>query len=143
MFSQTAEYALRAMIALARHPDGESVLAKDLAQTIGVTRPYLGKILGQLVRTGLLRSTRGRQGGFQLQKDPCGIPLIEVVEPFQQMSKYSDCILGRETCVDDIPCPLHAFWKDVRERFVSELETRTLAEVAGFEEIGAKYSLRR
>jgi Rrf2 family protein len=61
-FNQTCEYAIRAMMEIARRPQGEYVLAKDLADKLDIPHHYLSKILQQLVRSRILESTRGRLG---------------------------------------------------------------------------------
>jgi Rrf2 family iron-sulfur cluster assembly transcriptional regulator len=135
MFSQTTEYAIRAMIEIARLPEGESVLVRELTERVGIPQFYLAKILHQLARVRLLKSVRGRGGGFRLAKPADGIPLRAVVAPFEDVEKTTECILGRTVCSDIESCPLHAFWKDVRERYVCELETKTLGELARHDDL--------
>ena len=69
-FNQTCEYAIRAMMEVARRPQGEYVLAKELADKLDIPHHYLSKILQQLVRSRILESTRGRLGGFRLMRKP-------------------------------------------------------------------------
>ena len=66
MLSGTASYALRAVVYLASLPDHQPVRASELARAVDVPRNYLGKILHELVRAGILKSTRGKGGGFEL-----------------------------------------------------------------------------
>lgn len=141
MFNQTSEYALRAMISLARIDANESALVKDIAEGTQIPQHYLGKILGQLVRARLLTSTRGRGGGFQLARPAADITLLEIIEPFEQLDRFSGCILGRDMCTDKTPCPLHNFWKEVRDRFIGEMQETTLHTVASFEEVGRRYQM--
>lgn len=116
MISQTAQYALRAMVLLAhRDGDREMLQAEEIADTLDLPRNYLSKILHGLTRHGLLDSSRGRKGGFRLVRSPSEIPLGQIVEVFdpQLLSDERQCLLGRATCSDEAGCPAHDYWKEV------------------------------
>lgn len=130
MFSQTTDYAIRAAIDIATRPEGQPVLASELAARLGIPQHYLSKILQQLVRSGVLESTRGRRGGFVLRRPAQKIKLREVVAPFENLRKCEECILGQPICSSAGACPLHDFWKLVREHYLNELDTRTLGDLA-------------
>jgi Rrf2 family transcriptional regulator, iron-sulfur cluster assembly transcription factor len=133
VFSQTTEYAIRAAIDIATRPQGEQVLASYLGETLDIPAHYLSKILQQLVRVRVLKSTRGRQGGFALAKPAEKIKLREIVAPFEDLKKYEECILGQAVCSDAGACPLHDFWAGVRSRYLEELNHRTLKELGDFQ----------
>lgn len=133
MFSQTTDYAIRAAIDMATRPMGEPVLASELAKSLAIPQHYLSKILQQLVRAEVLESTRGRRGGFVLQRPAAQITLRQVVAPFENLRKCEECILGQPVCSTAGACPLHDFWKEVRERYLAELDTRTLQDMATFQ----------
>ncbi|MDC1142482.1 Rrf2 family transcriptional regulator [Planctomycetota bacterium] len=129
MFSQTSEHAIRAMIEIATRDEGAQVLSSELSEALGIPQHYLSKILQQLVRTKVLVSTRGRNGGFGLAKPASKIKLRQLVEPFDDLTKYDDCILGQVLCNDSTACPLHDFWAGARKTFLCELDTKTLKEL--------------
>ena len=64
MLSVTGEYALRAMVYLARNSESWPISGPRIAEAAGVPRKYLSSILADLVRSGLLEGTRGKSGGF-------------------------------------------------------------------------------
>ncbi len=142
MFNQTCEYAIRAAIAIARLPREEYVLAKDLAKDLELPQHYLSKILQQLVRQRVLESTRGRLGGFRLTRNADEIQLVEIVAPFDDLKKKEECILGQAVCSDARACPLHDFWKSVRDRYLDEIQQKTLGEFARFEQQREKAARR-
>lgn len=78
MLTQTSEYALRAMCALAARP-GETVAAAELAAQADVPPPYLAKIMQQLASTNFVRGRRGIGGGYSLAVDPKDVTALEVV----------------------------------------------------------------
>ncbi len=133
MFSQTTDYAIRAAIDIATRPEAEPVLASELARSLGIPQHYLSKILQQLVRADVLVSTRGRRGGFVLRRPATQIKLRQVVAPFENLRRCDECILGQPVCNSAGACPLHDFWKEVRERYLKELDTRTLQDMATFQ----------
>ena len=77
MFSTTCEYALRALVALARMPEGTAILGRDLAQQAEIPANYLSKILLALRNAGVLTTARGTGGGYRLRKSPGDIRLVE------------------------------------------------------------------
>jgi Rrf2 family transcriptional regulator, iron-sulfur cluster assembly transcription factor len=133
MFSQTSEYAIRALIEIATRPEGEQVLSAQLGESLGIPQHYLSKILQQLVRTRVLKSVRGRSGGFSLARSAGSIKLRDIIEPFEDLRKYEDCILGQPVCNEAGACPLHDFWKDVRERYLDELKTKSLKDLTDYQ----------
>ncbi|CAG1771556.1 Putative HTH-type transcriptional regulator [uncultured bacterium] len=143
MFSQTCEYAIRAMIEIAKRPRDEFVLARDLSEKLQIPHQYLSKILQQLVRVRVLESTRGRLGGFKLTRKPSELLLLEIVSPFEDIQKTEECILGEAKCSDATACPLHEFWKSVRGQYQQELTTRTLEDFAKFERKPQRKSARQ
>lgn len=110
---QTAVYALRAVHRIAEEPDGAPVRVTDIASSLRVPRNYLSKTLHLLAREGVLRSSRGPGGGFQLVKPPQHVTLSEVVQPFLPLEGRA-CILGRGSCNDRSPCAAHVPWKQVK-----------------------------
>ncbi len=76
-----AHYAALAMLALSRsHATGQLVPARAIAEEQKIPSQFLGQILQQLRSSGLITSTRGSNGGFQLSKLPEAISLADVVE---------------------------------------------------------------
>lgn len=129
VLSQTAEYALRAVLTIAEEPGGQPVGAHRLAQALGIPQNYLSKTLHQLARAGILESTRGKLGGFSLGRDARQIPLIEVVGLFDDLTGKRSCLMGRATCSDHDACAAHRRWKGVSERIVAFFRDTSVADL--------------
>lgn len=130
MISTTAEYALRALSCLARAPEGQALLGRELALLADVPSNYLAKILLELKRAGIVHATRGTGGGYQLARSPRDVALSEVVEVFDGACCSPRCLLGdSRECSDDEPCPFHLKWREVRRTYARFLRTTTLEEV--------------
>ena len=129
MLSKTGIHAIRAMVALAEVPEGAYQGAGAIANAIHAPRNYLGKLLQLLSREGLVESQKGMGGGFRLSLDPKKISLLDVVDPIEHISRWSGCILGRQSCSEENPCALHPRWKVVREHYIQMLQETTVAEL--------------
>ena len=130
VLSKSGIHAVRALILLAELPEGAYAGAVSIAEKINAPKNYLGKILQQLSRDGLLVSQKGLGGGFRLARAPKDISLHDVVEPIDQINRWTGCILGRDTCSEDNPCPIHNHWKQVKEAYLSLLDETTIADLA-------------
>jgi Rrf2 family protein len=129
MLSQTAEYALRAVLYLAADASGQPVRVSEMATELGIPQNYLSKILHLLARGGVLASVRGKHGGFQLAMPPERLALYRVVAPFDRLDDRRRCLLGRPQCSDRTACAVHSRWKDVAERLVSFFRETTVADL--------------
>jgi Rrf2 family protein len=129
MLSQTAEYALRAVLALAAEPDGRPLGAARLAGMLQIPQNYLSKTLHQLARAGVLESNRGKLGGFRLARPAGRVTLLEVVTLFDDLSARRVCLLGRSVCSDHAPCTAHRRWKAVTDQTAQFLGETTLADL--------------
>jgi Rrf2 family protein len=116
MLSQTAEYALRAVLYLAEQPDDSPVRVGEMADALGIPQNYLSKTLHALVRTGVLASVRGPSGGFHLARAADRLPLLAVVQPFDDIDGKRRCLLGRPACTDRNSCAAHEAWKNTSEQ---------------------------
>lgn len=129
ILSQTAVYALRAVIHLAESNDEALVRVDDMAEALDVPRNYLSKILHTLARSGVLRSTRGPGGGFRLAIPADELRLLDVVSNFDDMDDRRTCLLGRPECSDTDPCPVHARWQDASREVLSFFLETTVADL--------------
>lgn len=130
MLSATGEYALRAMVFLARNPNAWPIPGPRIAEAAGVPRKYLSAILADLVRAGLLAGTRGKSGGFQMTRPAKEIYLAEVLAPFEPISaNRKSCPFGNRICSDTESCSAHERWKEVNGALTRFLEDTTLQDV--------------
>lgn len=130
IYSRSAEYAIRAFVHLAQIPDGRFAMVKQIAQQEQIPAHFLAKILQQLARKGLLRSSKGPTGGFTLRVPAEKISLRDIVDALDGMSEYQKCASGLAECNDDMPCGMHDSWKALRSRIIEYLERTTIADVA-------------
>jgi len=104
MLPKTAEYALRAVVWLAREP-GQVASADQLAEATKVPRRYLHKVLQDLVRGGMLGSQSGPKGGYVLAVRPNSLTILDVVNAIAPLERIRTCPLGLSSHTS--LCPLH------------------------------------
>jgi len=130
LISQTAEYAIRAMSALATLPEGKKIRASDLGRATGIPAPYLSKILRRLVLAELLVSRKGQGGGFSLARPAREIRFIEILDAIDAFPTDGRCAFGWGNCDQLSPCPLHSSWSRLSNHLRSWANDSTLGEVA-------------
>lgn len=126
MLSKTAEYALRAVVWLAKH--SERLEAADaLAEATQVPRRYLHKVLQDLARADLVRSQPGPGGGYSLASDPERTTILDVVNAVAPLERIRHCPLGLVSHTK--LCPLHAELDKMYAAAEQALAQVTLAEL--------------
>lgn len=129
IYSRSCEYAIRALMHLAQVPEGKYVMVKQIAAQENIPGHFLAKVLQQLARKGLLRSSKGPTGGFALRAPASEITLVQIVEALDGLSEYQRCVSGLSECTDDMPCGMHESWKQLRSRIMEYLEQTTIADL--------------
>jgi Rrf2 family protein len=105
VISQTAEYALRAVVYLAGH-GGVPRTTAQIAQATHTPAGYLAKVMQSLSRAAVVHSQRGLKGGFTLAQDPDELSVLEVINAVDPIRRYPECPLGIASHGRRL-CPLH------------------------------------
>jgi Rrf2 family protein len=126
MFSQTVEYALRAMMNLASL-DGTPQTNDRIASQTGIPSGYICKVMRDLVRANLVESFRGPGGGFLLVAKPDKITLLDVVSAVDPIRRIRKCPLDNPDHKD--LCPLHKRLDEALASIESSFSKTTLAEM--------------
>jgi len=127
MISQTAEYALRAVVWLASHPD-QAIGTPRISEAAQVPPGYLAKVLQMLARAGLVTSTPGRRGGFQLTREPGAISVLDVVDAVDPIGRITTCPLGLASHRGKL-CPLHRRLDEAMAEVERAFAGSTIAEL--------------
>jgi Rrf2 family protein len=129
LYSKSAEYAIRAFVHLSQVPEGKFAMVKNIAKEEEIPAHFLAKILQQLARKGLLRSSKGPTGGFVLRQKAEDISLKDIVMALDGLSDYEKCASGLAECNDDQPCGMHDAWNALRTRIIGYLEQTSIADI--------------
>lgn len=127
---KTSQYSIQVLIYISLQEDGLPVLAKDAAEQLQVSPTYLAKILQTLAKAGLVKSRRGRKGGFQLTESANLSTLMEIVEVIEGQSFSQTCLLGLKKCSDETACPVHNDWMPVKDEILQMLNQQTLDDLS-------------
>jgi len=127
VFSQTVEYALRAVCYLASQAP-KACTTEDVARATKVPRAYLSKVLQSLGRGGLVHSQRGMGGGMTLTKEPKHLTILEVVNAVEPIQRIKTCPLGLSSHGIRL-CPLHRRLDNALAMVEKAFGGTTLAEV--------------
>lgn len=105
MISQTADYALRAIVCMANQPESART-TEQIATEAHVPPGYLSKVLQTLGRANLVRSRRGLGGGFSLVRPVSEVSVLDVINAVDPIRRIAECPLGNEGHGVRL-CPLH------------------------------------
>ena len=131
MFARSTECALQASIYLALHSgEGSPVRSEEIARQLELPHAFTRKCLRDLVEAGILKSRKGRTGGFVLAGPPSEISVLDIVVALQTLRRYEACLLGQPECPGEVACPLHDFWMRLIERFEERLGRTSLRRMA-------------
>lgn len=126
MFSQTVDYALRAMVFLAMNPGNRT--NEEISQVAKVPGPYLAKIMKELVDAGLLISHRGVHGGFALARPGAQITVFEIVSAVEPLKRIDYCPLGIASHGKTL-CSMHYKMDQALEVMENTLKNSTLEDL--------------
>jgi Rrf2 family transcriptional regulator, iron-sulfur cluster assembly transcription factor len=128
------EYGIRCMLLLAKCRPDETLTLPDFRIQEGLSIPYAAKLMTLLKKAGLVKSVRGRSGGYQLSKEPDKIFLREIFEALGD-SAFSSAHCAKytglnEVCVHAGDCRVLDIWKTFDISISKILDKITLADVA-------------
>lgn len=135
MLSNTCKYALRALIYLGKFSNDDQMIGiKKISKDLGLSSPFLGKILQNLVKQKLLVSTKGPNGGFALARSPGEITLYDIVVKVDGEEFFTNCLIRLEPCrshdLSKPLCPVHEQYSKLRKE-VTKFYKETSLEIIG------------
>jgi Rrf2 family transcriptional regulator, cysteine metabolism repressor len=148
-FSTKAEYGVRLLVELGRHPGEAPVSLSAIADAERLPLGYLEQIAPRLRRAGLIVSSRGAHGGYRLARDPQAISMDEVVLALEGAVAPMECFVedeagwtpGRVMCSHQADqgraCATKLLWTRVQGDVFKALARTTLAELIAFSERGS------
>jgi len=143
MFSKTFGYALRAVTFVAIHgKDGKKISTLELSQNLEIPHHFLGKIMQDMVRHGIVDSIKGPSGGFFANDHTLDTPLVDILVITDGSLVFNQCALNIKRCNADSPCPLHHDFAVCRDGMLKVLAAKTVETLAAEVENGTAYLVR-
>lgn len=123
--TRQADYALRAMLFLAKLEPNQRAATSQIAEEQDIPPSFLAKIISQLSITGLIHTSRGAHGGVSLARKPENISLLDVVEAIDGPISLNECTSNPDICIFGESCPIHEVWVETQNQLVQKLRERT------------------
>jgi Rrf2 family transcriptional regulator, nitric oxide-sensitive transcriptional repressor len=122
------DFALRVLIQVGLN-DGKLTTINDIAQSFGISKPHLMKVVNYLGQRGYLDTVRGRNGGIRLMREPRHINIGQVVRDTEDQLAVIGCLERRGYCPIQRICVLRGALRDATEAFLAVLDNYTLADL--------------
>ncbi len=128
--TKRGDYAVRAMLALARGSGNGLLSARRIAEAMDIPVRFLPQVLADLQRAGLVEAAAGRTGGYRLARDASSVSLLNVIEAVEGDTRRQACVLDGGPCGADGTCEVHDILVAGREALRGTFARSTLAELA-------------
>ena len=137
MITQKMKYALKALLTLADEassPAPEALTIEEIAKRSGAPKRFLEHILLEIRNAGIIASTRGRSGGYQLIKPPETVSISELLRMIDGPIAPLPCLSRRayqrcEDCTDEDSCRIRKVFAEVFWSYLVLIESLTLRDV--------------
>ena len=129
--NRQTDYAVRVVLALAKHPIGTRLSSAKVQQEMLVPKAFMSRIVAQLAANGLVRTFAGRDGGMELPRPASEITLKDVVEAFEGPILLSECMQskGEDDCPFRVNCPVRTKWGRVQVAMLREMASITFEDL--------------
>lgn len=128
LVTRETDYAVRTILYLAKERN-RTASVTEVAHAMHIPKSFLAKILQRLVKSNILTSTRGVNGGFQLAKKTSDISLLSIMEAIQGPAGINLCAIDSKKCKLSATCSVHPVWMDIRKEVERRLKKQTIAEL--------------
>ena len=122
------DYALRVLMYLAVKPE-QRVTIRDVAESYGISRNHLMKVVNKLTRAELVEASRGVNGGLKLARAPEAITVGEVVRKTEDEIALVECFRADNQCIITPECALKNVFGEAQTAFLDVLDAYTLADL--------------
>jgi Rrf2 family iron-sulfur cluster assembly transcriptional regulator len=132
IFSKSFGYALRGILYVAvAGNDSRKIHLQEIAEKLSIPKHFLGKIMRNMARYGVISSEKGTNGGFYINDSTLSTSLKKLVEITGERDAPDTCVLRLRKCSGADPCPLHNNVELLRGEWVRLLTNTTLANLLG------------
>lgn len=128
--STTSQYAIRILTYMAGQKDLGQLNATQLSEALFIPYKFLTKIMTSLVKSGLITSVRGKEGGYILKKDASEIMVGDILDIFNDSIQDEQCILGIGFCNGLCKCALHDQWMEPKFLLQKMFRQSSLKDIA-------------
>jgi Rrf2 family protein len=128
LVTRETDYAVRTVLYLAKNRD-RTASVTEVAHAMQIPKSFLAKLLQRLVRSHILTSSRGVNGGFQLAQKPSDITLLSIIESVQGPAGINVCAIDSKRCKLSSTCAVHPVWVEIRKEVEKRLKRETIGKL--------------
>ncbi|WP_373898537.1 RrF2 family transcriptional regulator [Haloimpatiens sp. FM7315] len=126
--STKGRYGVKAMVDLAVHYGDKPVSIRSISERQSVSEYYLEQLFSPLRKSGLIKSIRGAQGGYVLNRTPQDITIADIMEVLEGPVEISDCV-DKNSCNNIDCCATRLLWKKIKQSIDSVTTSITLQDM--------------
>lgn len=127
--STKGRYALRVLADIAEHGTDRNVSIRELAERQGISDKYLEGIVSRLSTAGLVKSGRGKYGGYRLVKSPAEYNIYEILYAAEDSIALVSCLEDDSDCPMMNDCLTAPLWRHLQSEFKKTMESVSLADM--------------
>ena len=122
--NQATDYAFRMVLYLASMPEGTKMTGAALAENQHIPERFLLKIMRSLTAAGIMKSYRGVDGGFALQRHPSEITLFDIIEAVEGQTELQRCLHDMSSCTLECGgmCAIYGAFSDIQHQLSERLK---------------------
>jgi len=122
-------YSLRILIQLASSYNKAPIKGKGISSKQNISEPYLEQIMITLKSVDFIRTVRGCNGGYVLNRAPENISVLDIIEVFEGKIEFADCLENSSSCILFSRCPATNIWKHLSDTLKNEAKEITLQTI--------------
>ncbi len=135
-FSQSVDLALHALWFMARNAPNHPVMIKDVAQGVRASESYMARVMLWLTKADILKSIRGKKGGFVFKTPPEQITIADVVLAIDSDMANYHCPKEERGCAPDYCCALVNLFQEAQREMLAVLRRMTIADIVSLGDSG-------
>lgn len=128
--STKARYGLRILIDIVQFGGDRPRMIREISESQGISQKYIGRLIIDLRKAGILRSVRGAKGGYVLKKKPTDLSILEIVEVMEGKMGLVKCVISPKVCKRSPACPSRQIWCKLTNEMRGALARTKLSDVA-------------
>ncbi len=127
--SQATDYGMAAIIYLSQRNGDRNYSIDEISRSTEIPDEFLRKIFQVMVKSGIIRSFKGRGGGVSLARSPEDITVAEIVKPLGEQMGLVRCLREGEYCPRSNDCRASVFWRRIQENLFEVLGRTTIKDI--------------
>ena len=127
--STKGRYGLRILLDLAQNATGRPRMIAEICRSQGLSQKYVGRLVIQLRRAGMISSVRGAKGGYMMKRAPENISLLEIIETMEGPLSIVNCVACPSQCKRAERCISRTVWCNLNDEIKKSFAKISLRQI--------------